>query len=110
MVTFGLVLALTLGPAKAVSTRTVAPATSSRVSLAIDLTLAPSTSTSGPSLDQLGALLADGIVVGDLHFNVDGQPSTPFLSPYLYANEIRPTRVDVGTIAGSLMATVRTSF
>ncbi|MFO0680581.1 MAG: hypothetical protein U0234_00955 [Sandaracinus sp.] len=108
MVTFGLVLALTLGPAKAVSTRSIAPEASSRVRLALDLSLAPPSGP--PAIDQIGAILSDGIVVGDLHFNVDGQPSTPFLSPYLYANEIRPTRVDVGTLAGSLMATVRTSF
>lgn len=108
MATFGLILALTLGPAKAVSTRSIAPVSPSRVTLELDLSL---TAPRGPAaMDQIGAILQDGIVVGDLHFNVDGQPSTPFLTPYLYANEIRPTRVDIETLAGSLMATVRASF
>jgi hypothetical protein len=63
-----------------------------------------------PAMDALGTVLANGIVVGDLHFGVDGQPTMPFLSAFLYAQEIRVTQIDPLSLAGSLMATVRADF
>jgi hypothetical protein len=104
-----LVLALTLGPSKAAHAPLLsAHAAPVRVHLDVGV-LAPARAPI-QQVETLGAILSDGVVIGELHLGLDGQPSMPWLNPFFYSQEIRVSQVDPLTLAGQLLVTARATF
>jgi hypothetical protein len=112
---FFLVLALGLGPSKALTPPRLHVADSMRIQL--DAGILDPVTPAIPHIEMLGGVLSSGIVLGELHLSVDGQPSMPFLNPFFYAQEIRGAslisasgQMDPMSLATSLMATARIEF
>ena len=102
-----LLLALSLGPAKAVDARPHL----GEGRLRLDTSFLAPVASAIPEIETLGTILSNGVVLpGELHLGLDGQPSMPFLSPFFYAQEIRITQVDPIALAGQLMVTARMEF
>lgn len=102
-------LALGLGPAKALTPPRLHVERAPSVRLDVEGLMDP-VRAAIPQVEVLGNLLGDGVVLGELHLGVEGQPSMPFLNPFYYAQEIRITHVDAATLATSLMVTGRIDF
>lgn len=101
----GLVLALSLGPAKAAHAPRLAV---EGAHVHLDASVLAPVRAATPEVETLGAILAGGIVLpAEVHLGVDGQPSMPFLGQFLFSQEIRITHVDPMTLATSLMVTAR---
>lgn len=100
-------LALGLGPGKALTPpRLHLP----RATIQLDAGVLDPVASAIPQVEVLGALLSEGILLGELHLGLDGQPSMPFLNPFFYAQEIRITQVDPISLASSLVVTARVEF
>lgn len=110
----GLVLALAGAPKGAVATKAAVTHGPASVHPHLVLDSAPLTLDVTPAIDLLDAFghrLSAGLPITDeLHLGVDGQPSTPFLSPFFYAQEIRDTRIDVANLASQIVVTARVTF
>lgn len=108
-------LALSLGPSKAVAPAHVHLARAATIQL--DVPLLDEVARATPEVETLGELLGEGVVLGELHLGLDGQPSMPFLNPFYYSQEIRGAALisangqnDAATLATSLMVTARVDF
>lgn len=112
----GLALVLSLSgllPVPAlVSSAALAPPPAARLSLepgALLLGLDLGAGSSG-QLDALGRTLGQGLGVDRVHFGIDGQPATPFISNFLHAHEIRITHIDPQAVASSVMIQLRVTL
>lgn len=106
---FFFALALALGPSKAVLDQRRVHVEHAQT-LRLDAGLLAPIERALPEIETLGAILSDGVVLGELHLGLDGQPSMPFLNPFFYAQEIRITQVDPASLAGNLLVTARIEF
>jgi hypothetical protein len=110
----GLLLALAGAPKGGLATKAAVEHghVSARPHLVLDS--APLTLDVAPAIDLLDAFgrrLGEGLPIADaLHLGVEGQPATPFLSPFFYAQEIRDTRIDVANLASQIVVTARVTF